>query len=182
MRNTAVVLWILTSVFAFAQPAPVRRVASQSANAMNAEAAVREAARMFGEQKKSIDRDLQTLASLRAASVALTDPMQPSVSLEKALDATSKAESLTTSFVVKQGIIRARQAMENANRSPGSADFERLRAILQSEAIAPATRVATAHGLQLHEQMTEWLAVQELINAHLRQVADTTAEALRAAQ
>lgn len=178
MRATAITLVILTSVCLSAQPRG-RRVTSHNAQTGGVETLVKDAAMRLAEQKKAIDRDLHVLAELRTADDALTDPMQPSVSVQKALDHVSKAETFVSDFHTLQGVTRVRQQLEAAKRSPAAADFGRLRAILQSEAIGPASRIVAQDGAKLTEESVAWLAAQELIVGHLRQLTETAAECLR---
>ncbi|HEX7830669.1 MAG TPA: hypothetical protein VF787_13515 [Thermoanaerobaculia bacterium] len=146
------------------------------------EANVKSAAMRFAERKEIIDKDIRAMAGLRAADKALTDPTQPGVAIEKAFERVDPVSGLTSDFLVRQGAIRVRQELEAARRSPSTADFGRLRAILQEEAIGPAVRVIARHGAELSEETMKWLALQELIAAHLRQLTETSAEALRATQ
>jgi hypothetical protein len=81
-----------------------------------------------------------------------------------------------------QGVTRSRQELEAARRSPGTADFDRLRGILQREAMGPAVRVVLRNGVALQEETMIWFKVQELITGHLRVLSEITAESLRASQ
>jgi len=92
------------------------------------------------------------------------------------------AKALRPEFATMQGVIKAQEELENARRSPASADFGRLRASIRSEAIAPAVKVVARNGLRLQEETLSWLKVQELIATHLRTVAELTGDNLRAAQ
>ncbi|HEX2833723.1 MAG TPA: hypothetical protein VHW00_11990 [Thermoanaerobaculia bacterium] len=178
MRATAITLLILTSVCLSAQPRD-RRATFHNPQAASVETQVKQATLWLGDQKKEIDRDLHVLSELRTADDALTDPMQPSVALQKALDHISKAETFVSDFPTRQGIVRIRQQLEAANRSPASADFGRLRTTLQGEAIRPAARVVAQLGAKLTEDSLAWLTAQELIAGHLRQLTETAAECLR---
>lgn len=149
--------------------------------AINAETAIRAAAETLANEKKNFDRDLEVLRHLRAVDAALTDPMQPLIAVEKAYEEVSAAKQLRPEFVTLQGIVRAQEELENARRSPSTADFGRLRAFVRSEATTPAMRVAARNGLRLQDETLAWLRVEELIATHLRTLAEITGESLRAA-
>lgn len=149
---------------------------------MGAETAIKQAIEQLGGEKKAIERELKVLGHIRHADAALTDPMQPSVAVQKAFEEISEAERATGDHVVRSGLIRTRQAIEDARRSPGTADFGRLRSLLQRDALAPASRLVVAMATQLQEETLAWIRVQELIATHLRALAEITGESLRAAQ
>jgi hypothetical protein len=185
MRKLPLLVMIaLLSTSLFAQPAPRGRVMPQlprSMQAMTAESAVKQAMDQLTADKKTYDRDLDVLRHLRAADVALTDPMQPNNAVQKAHEEVDAAKMLNPEFLVMQGVIRTEKEIENARLSPMTADFGRLRGILRSEAIGPASRLVAKNGARLQEDTLSWIRVQELISSHLRQLAEISAESLRAA-
>ncbi len=161
---------------------PMRRPPVSSPSAQYAEGAVKAAIEILGNSKKNLDRDVLTLKHLRSADVALTDPMQPAVAIQAALEKVQAAEATVIDFYARQGIIAVRQALESARRSPGSADFGRLRAMLQDGAIGPSARVCARNAASLQEETMAWLTVQDLIGLHLRQMTEISSEHLNAAQ
>ncbi|MGZ5473011.1 MAG: TolC family protein, partial [Thermoanaerobaculia bacterium] len=112
--------------------------------AMSVEAAVKRATEMMSIVKKTMERDLAVLLHLRNADAALRDPMQPVNAVTKALEEVEAAKSLEPEFLVMQGVLRILDELESARRSPGSADFPRLRSILRDDALDPASRLAQA--------------------------------------
>lgn len=148
-----------------------------------AERAVHDAAEALERMKKIYERDVEVLAHLRAAQEALADAMQPAAAIEKAYDHVDKAKDLLDESVgaVIESVRVAHSAMESARRSPGSADFDRLRG-LTFRAILPAQRVAARNALALEEQILDWIKVQQLISAHLRRMSEIAGESLRASQ
>jgi hypothetical protein len=146
----------------------------------SAEAILKESIERLGAEKKAMDRDLQVLARLRAADRALTDPMQPTIAVEKAFQEIAEAERLNVDFYVQQGVVRARQEMEAARRSPAAADFGHLRAIIREHALGPASRVVVRNAIRLQEETLGWIAVQEKIATHLKMLAEITGESLKA--
>lgn len=174
---------LLASLPLAAQPRPRMPHSSSAAQrAQSAEIAVKEAAEELGAAKKSAERDLKIFARLRAADEALADSMQPSTSIEKAHDEVSEAERLVPEFLVEQGVIRIRQDLETARRSPGTADFDRLRSVLRNEAMRPAARVVIQNAMRLQEQTLAWIRVQQLIADHVRELSEITGESLRAVE
>jgi len=167
----------LVSTPMFAQPSRRRPIAPGSAAA--AESAVKEAMEQLGEERKAFERDLKVLNFIRESDKALVDAMQPTVALQKAHDAISEAERLNPDFFLGQAIIDARQEIDNALRSPGAADFPRLRARLR-EALGISSRLVVRNALRLQEETIGWLKVQELISLHLKTLADITGDSLRA--
>ena len=147
-----------------------------------AETAVKQAMDQLVAQKKIYDRDLEVLQHLKNADAALTDPMQPNNAIQKAFDEVDTAKGLTSDFIVTQGVIKASSALEDARRSPVSADFGQLRTIVRTEAIGPASRVVARNGSRLQDETLAWIRVQELISSHLRSLAEIGAQSLRAAQ
>lgn len=181
MRRALVVLAaVLTCAVVVAQRPP--RGARPSQRALTAEGAVKQAMEQLGEEKKVLERDLQALAHLRTADKALTDPMQPSVAVQKAFEEVSEAARLNSDPFVGNGLIRVRQALEEARRSPGSADFGRLRSVLRREAIGPSSRLVVTKATALQDETVAWIRVQELIAMHLRTLSELTGESLRASQ
>lgn len=153
-----------------------------AAQAATAENAVKQAIEQLGNEKKAYDRDLEVLDHLRSADLALTDPVQPYNAIEKAYDEVERAKSMATDLLVSDGIIKVERQIEDARRSPTVADFGRLRASLRSDAIGPAARLVARNGAKLQDETLAWIRVQELIAAHLRQLAEITSASLRAAQ
>jgi hypothetical protein len=151
-----------------------------SDGAASAEGALKQSMDRLVAEKKSMDRDLQVLAHIRGADRALTDPMQPTIALEKAHEEISEAERLNTDFLVGQGLIRVRQGVDDARRSPAAADFGRLRALIQDQALGPSSRLVVRNATRLQEETLAWIQVQELIAAHLKNLAQITGESLRA--
>ena len=183
MRRVFVLLavtFVSTSLFA-QQPRVMRRV-PPSPGARSAEAAVKDAVERLGQVKKALDVDLKVLGFIRNADRVLTDPMQPSIAVEKAFEQMSEAERLRGDFLVQQGVIRSRQELEAARRSPASADFPRLRQLIRDQALGPASRVVVRNATDLQEETLAWIAVQEMIATHLKTLAEITGENLRAAQ
>lgn len=179
MRRFGSVLWLFVVVTPMWGQV---RIFPGTARAANAEAIVKQAAEQLGNEKKGFDRDLETLRHLRTADAALIDAMQPAVSLQKAYEEVDAASGLSTDFRVQDGIIRMRQALEEARRSPAAADFGRLRVRLLDDALAPASRVAIRNATKLEEEVLAWLKVQQAIADHLRVLADITSESLIAAE
>ena len=174
------VLVLLVSATALAQRPPRRAPVPQGA--LTAEMAVKQATEKLGNDRKAIELQLKVLAHIRASDRALTDPMQPTIAVEKAFEQISEAERLNMDFLLRQGLIKSRQEIDSARKSPMSADFGRLRSILRGEALGPASRLVVRTATALHEETVAWLAVQELIGSHLKSLADITGESLRAAQ
>ncbi|HEX6100530.1 MAG TPA: hypothetical protein VF432_29715 [Thermoanaerobaculia bacterium] len=183
MRRMFVVLLVLSvpmfvPIGLTAQRRPPRM--SITDGPLSADAVLKQSIEHLGIEKKNMDRDLQVLARIRAADRALTDPMQPSVAVEKAFEEISEAERLNADFYVQQGIIRVRQEMAAARRSPASADFGRLAALIREHALGPASRVVVRNAIRLQEETLGWIAVQEKIATHLKMLAEITGESLRA--
>jgi hypothetical protein len=177
MRTTSlslVIVAIATAAF------PQTRVRPSGPHAANAEMAIKQSMEVLAEQRKGIDRDLDVLTHLRAADVALTDPMQPANAIQKAYEEVDKAKQLRPEFNVYQGVIAVQRELEGARLSPASADFGRLRASLLKEALGPARSVATRNALRLQEETLAWLRVQELMTAHVRAMTEIAGESLRA--
>ncbi|HUO85305.1 MAG TPA: hypothetical protein VM534_09345, partial [Thermoanaerobaculia bacterium] len=147
-----------------------------------AQTAVKQAAQHFGEQKKLLARDLEILSHLQNADAALADVMQRGVALQKAYEEVSEAQRLGPEFLVEQGVLRVLGELDHARRNSSSADVERVRGILRSDALGPARRLVARNGLVLQQQTLEWIRVQELIAAHLRDLAEFTGESLRRAE
>ena len=186
MRTAAAVLLLVTLSTALqgqsAPPPRGMRVIPRGPQAAAAEMAVKQAAEQLGNDKKMYDRDLEVLRHLRAADEVLTDPMQPLTVVQKAYEEVGAAKALYPEFATMQGVIKVQEDLKNARLSPASADFGRLRAMIRSEAIAPAVKVVARNGLRLQEETLSWLKVQELIATHLRTLAELTGDNLRAAQ
>jgi hypothetical protein len=176
MRKLFLLIVVAASAF------PQTRVRPPGPAVFNAEMAIKQAVEAAGTQRKAIDRDLEVLVHLRAADVALTDPMQPSNAVQKAYEEVDKAKSLQPEFNVFQGVIKVERELENARLSPMGADFGRLRALLAEHALGPASRVVTRNALRLQEETLAWLKVQELISAHVRGMTEIAGESLRAVE
>jgi predicted naringenin-chalcone synthase len=163
-----------------AQRPPRRALPSQSVQ--QAEMAVKGAMERFGNERKAIEVMLQVHAHIRSADRALVDPMQPAIAVQKAFEEMSEAERKNTDFLLEQGLIESRQQLDAARRSPSSADFGRLRGILREEAIGPSSRAVVRAATSLQQETMAWIALQELIAAHMKALAEVTGEGLRAAQ
>lgn len=133
----------------------------------------------LGELKKAFDRDIEVLRHVRAADAALTDPTQPHNAVEKAYEEISKAESLNTEPLVEQGLIRTRQTIDEARRSPMTADFGRLRSILKEQAEGPSSRLVVRNAGRLQDEVLAWLRVQELVTLHVRTLSEMAADGLQ---
>lgn len=181
----AAVTAVLCSIPLLAQ-APQRRTPpprpQQTVHPFAAEASVKQAMEQLVGVRKNYERDLQVLRHLNSAEEALADDMQPHNALQKAYEQVSAANGLAADFVTKQGVLKAFQELESARRSPGTADFGRLRGIVRTEATAPAVRVVARNGAALQDELLAWIKVQELISGHLRAMSEISAESLRAAQ
>lgn len=147
-----------------------------------AESAVRQAAERLGNDRKGIEIMLRVLQHIRNSDRALIDPMQPAIAVQKSFEQLNEAERLMGDPVLRTGLIRARQALEAARNSPGTADFGRLRATVREEALGPVSRAVIRSATGLHEESLAWIAVQEQIATHLKTLAEITGEGLRAAQ
>lgn len=151
-------------------------------DAVQAERFLAAGAERLAERKKSYERDLGALRRIRAADEALVDPMQPAASLEKAHEELGKAKGLAADLILADGLVAAYDAIEAARRSPGSADFPRLRTIIRRECEGPARRIVLANAVALEEEILAWLKVQERIAEHLRLLSEIAGESVRASQ
>jgi len=147
-----------------------------------AEGAVKQAMQQLGDVKKTCERDIGVLTHLRAADDVLTDPMQPENAVQKAFEEVGAAKALVPDFLVMQGVVHAERVLEDARRSPMTADFGRVRALLRDEAVGPASRVAVRDALRLEDEAMAWLRVQQLIAEHLRSISEISNQSLRAAE
>lgn len=177
-------LWIAGAVLLFAfplfaQPRPRR---AGSGDALAAEMAVKRAIETLGEERRGMERDLKILLALQAADQSLVDPMQPSAAIQKAFEQVSEAERIVADFALRQAIVRMRQELENARRSPLSADFARLRALLRDDAIRTASRIVSSNALRLEEESLAWIGIQQMIGEHLRTLSQIAGDSLRAGQ
>lgn len=172
-------LAVATALVAQPSSRPRRMV---TPHAHSAEMAIKQAAEQLVFEKKSLERDIEVLRRLRNADAALADAMQPATALQKAYEEVDAAKSLGPEFLVMQGVGRALEQLESARRSPGAADFGRLRSILRDDAVGPASRVAVRNALRLQDETLAWMRVQELVSVHLRTISEITSESLRAAQ
>lgn len=173
---------ITVAIPSWAQTPAPRRTRPLSSAVFSAERVVKQAAEELTAYRKVVERDVEVLSRLRAADAALTDPMQPSASVQEAVEEVAAAKSLHPESIVMQGVIAIQRELESAKLSPGNADFGRLRSILRDDALEPASRVAVRNALRLEEQALEWIKIQELITAHLRVLSEITGESLRATQ
>lgn len=179
-RGGAAILIVLFSSPLHGQERPRRPPADSPA--WSAQRAVMEAAHRFGETKKTLERDLLVLGHLENADAALVDVMQRGVALQKAYEEVIEAERLGPEFLVRQGVIRAREELDGARRNASSADVGRVRAVLREEALGPARRLVARNAVNLQERSLEWLRVQEAIASHLREMAEFTSESLQRSQ
>lgn len=147
-----------------------------------AESAVQQAAERLASSRKGIERLLVVMQHVRNSDRALVDPMQPAIAVQKAFEEITEAERLNSDPYLRQGLIRARQAVEGARNSPGTADFGRLRAAIREEALGPVSRAVVRAASALQEETLAWISVQEQIATHLKTLAEITGESLRAAQ
>ncbi len=178
-------LTIALSIPLLAQPAPSRRTphpSQRGQEAGGAEGYVKQAAEQLLPIKKRFDRDLEVMRRINNVDEALSDESQRYNAIQKACDEIDEAKRLEPEFLVKQGVVAAQQALDQARRSPGSADLGRLRTLVRTEAAAPALRAVARNGTLLQEELLAWIKVQELISAHLRSLAEISAESVRAAQ
>jgi len=185
MRSLAIGLssTMLSLTLAAQVPPPRgRMMRPPSMLADTAESAVKQATEQLVMLRKICDRDLEVLAHIRTADKALVDPMQPENALQKAWEEVQTAIRLEPEFYVRQGVIRAKNEIEGARRSPASADFGRLRAVLRNEALGPASRVVVRNALRLEDELVAWLKVQQLIGDHLRALSDISSNSLRASE
>jgi hypothetical protein len=184
MRRFAIALSLVTvagSIAAQPSPRPMRGP-RPSMTADIAEGAVKQAMQQLGEIKKISERDIGVLTHLRAADDALTDAMQPANAIQKAYEEVGAAKALGPEFFVMQGVIKSERVLEDARRSPMSADFGHTRSVLRDEALGPASRVAVRDALRLEDEMLAWLRVQQLIAEHLRSISEISNQSLRATE
>jgi hypothetical protein len=183
MRRPLAILTMTLLCTALEAQRPPRRPMTQSTQgAQSAEMAIKQAAERLADTRKAVERQLQVLAHVRGSDRALADAMQPSVAVQEAFEHIAKAESLNLDPVVRQGLIRARQAVDAARKSPGTADFGQLRGIIREEALGPASRAAMRTATMLQDETMAWMTVQELIAIHLKTLSEITGDALRASQ
>jgi hypothetical protein len=183
MRRFVIGLSIATfAIPIVAQMTPRARVSRTTMSADGAESAVKQAAEQLVVSRKICERDIAVLTHLRAADDALADAIQPSNAVQKAYEEVVAAHRLGPEFFVMQGVIRAERALEDARRSPMTADFGRLRSILRDEAVGPASRVAVRDALRLEDEALAWLKVQQLIADHLRAISEISNQSLRAVE
>ena len=93
-----------------------------------------------------------------------------------------KAILLKPDFPVMQGLLKTKQVLEDARRSPLAADFGRLRALVTQHAERPATRTVIGNATRLEEDILSWLKVQEAISVHLRMLSEIAGDNLRISQ
>ena len=158
------------------------RPSPRGQEAAAAESYVKQAAEQLLPIKKRFDRDLEIMRRINNVDEALSDESQPHNAVQKACDEIAEAKRLEPDFPVSQGVIVSQQALDQARRSPASADFSRLRTLVRTEAAAPALRAVARNGTLLQDEMLAWIKVQELISAHLRSLAEISAESVRATQ
>jgi len=179
-RACYVFLALALTASALAQPRPRNR--PMAGNAYGAEMAAKNAVEQLAALRKGYENDLEVLRHLRLADDALADAMQPSAAIQKAFEEVGAADGKSSDFAVRDGVIRTRQALEDARRSPASADFGHLRSILRASAMAPASRVAIRNATLLEEEILAWLKVQGIISDHLSALTELSSESLKAAQ
>lgn len=148
----------------------------------SAETAVKQAAERLANTRKAVEQNLKVLGHIRNSDNALVDPMQPGIAVQKAFEEMVEAERLNGDPVLATGLIRARQRLDEARKSPATADFGRLRAIVRDEALGPSIRLVVRTATVLQEETLAWIAVQEMIATHLKSLAEITGESLRASQ
>ena len=176
-------LAVVAAVPLLAQTPPPRRVIPRGAlPADGASAAIKVAIEQLTNQKKIYDRDMEVLKHVRVADAALIDPSQPMNALQKAFEEIEKAKSLVPDFVVMDGLTKTSRVLDDARRSPGAADFGRLRAIVAQLAERPAARAVVNNVARLEDDILSWLKVQEAISVHLRVLSEIAGESLRASQ
>ena len=176
-------LAVVATLPLLAQTPPPRRMPPRGGfPADGASAAVKVAIEQVTNQKKVYDRDVEVLRHVRTADSALVDPSQPMNALQKAYEEIDKAIVLKPDFPVMQGLVKTKQVLEDARRSPGVADFGRLRSLLTQHAERPATRTVVANATRLEEDILSWLKVQEAISVHLRTLSEIAGENLRISQ
>jgi len=146
------------------------------------EAYIKQAAEQLAVLKKAFDRDIEILAHIRTADNVLVDTMQPTVAVEKAYEEIKAARLLQPPFEVEQGLIAAQRVLESARLSPTTADFGKLRSVIRSEALGPASRAVTRNALRLNDEMNEWIKIQQMISDQLRMMSDISSTSLRAAE
>jgi hypothetical protein len=179
MRNAFLaVLLVFLSLPAFGQRR--RSPIQASSYPRTAEISVKQAAEELANEKKGLENDIEILRNLKLADGALVDDMQPTNAIQKAWEHVTEAQRLEPrEFAVRDGIIRARQKLEDARRSPTSADFGSLRESLRAVAIGPAARTVARNSRQLQEETLAWIKVQELIASQLRTLSEIATESLR---
>ncbi len=185
MRILVMLMTITLSIPMLAQSTPPRRIIPRASRGQEAEAAesyIKQAAEQLLPIKKRFDRDLAILHHINNVDEALSDESQPYNAIQKACDEIDEAKRLEPDFLVKQGVVASQQALDQARRGPGSADFSRLRTLVRTEAAAPALRAVARNGALLQEELLAWIKVQELISAHLRSLAEISAESVRVTQ
>ena len=180
--NARFALIVLFAAVPLIAQAPPRGLRDARVEAL--EVRVRQMGEEFATVRKGYERDVRVLRHLRAADAALVDSMQPASAIQKAFEEVSAAESVAPppEFFLQQGLMRARQQIEAARRSPGSADFGRLRAVLREEALGPASRVTVRNAMRMQEEMEAWLRLQRVIGDHLAALSDLAGESLRESQ
>ena len=157
-----------------------RRVSRSLVGVDSAETAIKQAVDRLGNERRSFDRDIEVLRHLRAADDALADTMQPQNAIQKSFEEVSAAEKAGSSeFVITQGLIRTRETLDEARKSPAMADIGRLRGVIRSEALGPASRVAVRNASRLQDETVAWIRIQTLISDHLRNLSDVTSATLR---
>ncbi|MGA7614645.1 MAG: hypothetical protein WBX15_05625 [Thermoanaerobaculia bacterium] len=147
--------------------------------ALQAEQNLRQAMQRFAEEKKVYQRDLAVLEHLGKAHAALEDAMQPAVSLEKCHDEVEEARRLITDPLLFAGVRRVSDELESARRSPGMADFDRLRTLLVRETLNRARAIVAENSLRVQNEVAQWLAVQKGIADHLQDLNRVGADSLR---
>jgi len=188
MRNAAAVIAIMIAGTLLAQPSP-RRPPRATPFADSAESAIKQANEQLTALKKLCERDIAVLQHVRLADAALADPMQPFNSVQKAKDEMVTARKLEEStpgvmpdFLVVQGITKVQHELDSAGMSPATADFGRLRSVLRTEALGPASRSAIRDTSSLQDELLAWLRVQQLIGDYVKTLSEISGQTLRASE
>jgi len=187
MRRLPLLLAIALALPSLAQtsPPPPRRnpqMMRPIIRAENIETYVKQASEQLATAKKAFDRDIEVLTHVRAADNALVDNMQPANAVQKAYEEIVAAKTLNPPFDVYQGVIASERILEDARRSPMTADFGHLRSVLREQALGPASRTVVRNALRLDEEAAEWIKVQQMISDHLRAISDISSQSLRASE
>lgn len=144
------------------------------------EGAIKQASTQLEQFRKVFENDIEILAHIRASDAALADAMQPMTSVETAWKEMNEANRLNPPFEVGQGVAKSLQLLDDARRSPTSADFGHIRSVIREWALGPASRRVVANAQRLEDSMTEWIKIQQMIGDHVRLMNDIAGRSLRA--